>query len=728
MRFARYFLLSLSVSLILSCAKSAAPRERVRLSELSTPVMLGSQEPAGDRSTFLVTTAQHLEPAQDAATDEGEEALRRLFSGLFGLPLDESALPQKPVRHNSLILGFPTELLGQSYVFGGVITSTTSPDPSMGRLKLSDLSPLHVRPEVVRTGSGQYEFGLLGCAANCSEGKEEVILHKIPIVGTDLAEKKVFIDIGALGDELNLIRVLDPTGLTYGMRSVRSEVVSFEYSLSTLVMDVKVSMLPFFGSPSNLTVDFNVRWFLKLSSSFNSGFEPRAPTEGVGFFQTKRSASPKIIRFAIPSSYSSAPRSIHYYVKGVPAEYRPAFSDAFEAWNREFEKIIGRGVLTHEFLDEQDPRFATIVAGDIRYNVVEWDSINRTYYFGLGSPIANQYTGEIFSSNILIQGPAILAKHRSWFDASMIAKRLEKDGKLAAAKKVLRRANPSDPSASSQDSLALTLGSSLDFRIPSQIPSLEDPLPNQFWEPAPEGADFSSYMEGYFREIVAHELGHNLGLRHNFKGSLGYRSLEVGQVSNSIMEYLNRNHTFLNRIGDYDRMAIAYGYTGKTPADRSLYCTDEDVPSFGSRGLSPECSKNDVTDDPFSYFVDQISRAVQLANAPTSPGDTTSPVDLFSFEIDDAIAGILFYATSAKSSAARWTHFFEKPGRPTSSKDVPEYVIRTLREGLCAPSPSAESANARRALHERAENIARRLGISPNLLYCVTLPSQPFAE
>jgi hypothetical protein len=52
----------------------------------------------------------------------------------------------------------------------------------------------------------------------------------------------------------------------------------------------------------------------------------------------------------------------------------------------------------------------------------------------------------------------------------------------------------------------------------------------------PEGMTYEKYMEGYMLEILAHEMGHNLGLRHNFKGNLGAidGSKEAGSVSRSV--------------------------------------------------------------------------------------------------------------------------------------------------------------------------------------------------
>eukprot|EP00913_Durusdinium_trenchii_P028674 g26890.t1 len=81
------------------------------------------------------------------------------------------------------------------------------------------------------------------------------------------------------------------------------------------------------------------------------------------------------------------------------------------------------------------------------------------------------------------------------------------------------------------------------------------------------------------KSIVMHETGHILGLRHNFKGSLGV-SLQVPQdkactaksgLSASVMDYVPTNipdaddpdkvHAFGPVIGAYDKLAIAFGYT-----------------------------------------------------------------------------------------------------------------------------------------------------------------------
>merc|ERR1711923_370104 len=78
------------------------------------------------------------------------------------------------------------------------------------------------------------------------------------------------------------------------------------------------------------------------------------------------------------------------------------------------------------------------------------------------------------------------------------------------------------------------------------------------------------------KDLIMHEVGHTLGLRHNFKGSqlVSYKEMNSegfeGPTSSSIMDYLPVNIAFgedvvqgpwtTNTIGPYDMWAIAYGY------------------------------------------------------------------------------------------------------------------------------------------------------------------------
>lgn len=76
-------------------------------------------------------------------------------------------------------------------------------------------------------------------------------------------------------------------------------------------------------------------------------------------------------------------------------------------------------------------------------------------------------------------------------------------------------------------------------------------------------------LERYIQHVVAHEIGHTLGLRHNFKGSL------VPPTS-SIMEYNGSAASIAQPTpGAYDRQAIQYLYGQSTALPSLPFCTDE---------------------------------------------------------------------------------------------------------------------------------------------------------
>lgn len=130
-------------------------------------------------------------------------------------------------------------------------------------------------------------------------------------------------------------------------------------------------------------------------------------------------------------------------------------------------------------------------------------------------------------------------------------------------------------------------------------------------------------------DLVAHEVGHTLGLRHNFKASAVHTLAEInsdavkGKKTNtaSVMDYTPINYRYesgelqgeygMTGIGPYDYWAIEYGYTyddKKLPeilkrcSERELqYATDEDT-----AGPDPLATRYDFSANPLDYATEQM--------------------------------------------------------------------------------------------------------------------------
>ncbi|MGV3485448.1 MAG: zinc-dependent metalloprotease [Planctomycetaceae bacterium] len=130
-------------------------------------------------------------------------------------------------------------------------------------------------------------------------------------------------------------------------------------------------------------------------------------------------------------------------------------------------------------------------------------------------------------------------------------------------------------------------------------------------------------------DLVAHEVGHTLGLRHNFKasGQLPLEKINSNEVkgkqtfTSSVMDYIPINYRqesgevqgdyAMIDIGPYDYWAIEYGYTldeKKLPeilkrcSEPELqYATDEDT-----SGPDPLATRYDFSADPLDYAQEQM--------------------------------------------------------------------------------------------------------------------------
>ncbi|MBL7714508.1 MAG: zinc-dependent metalloprotease [Bdellovibrionales bacterium] len=593
-----------------------------------------------------------------------------------------------------LAIGMPLQLISENMVLGGVVTKISDHQTEdFGNLKLADLPPFHVRGKLTKDPTGASIVELYGCESQCTETSPTQVLFTIPVLSQSAQE--AVLDVSSLGSKFDFTVM---SGLNQeGFLSRSSKVVLADYDFSTLVFDIENEIIEAGKDPADPSVPtlftMTTRWYLRLNSAFSSAFVSRPATAGVGYFMTARSADPKITRFSLTKSGTKA--AIKYFIKDVPQEYRKAFFDAFEDWNDHFRKDLGGEFLEYEFLDKTDPRYSTIVTGDIRYNVLEWDLVNQASYGGLGPSVGNQFTGQMLSANTLIQGPTIVDLYTTWFGVKTQAAVLEAVGKTQEAEQLIHDfvvQHEAKKAARGKILGASFSGHSL--RVHSQLDEVSDPLeaPAKDFEEIPAGFDYDSYMYGYFREMVAHELGHNIGLRHNFRGNLGagqgpgVAPLE-GQASWSVMEYLSRGYRHQNRVSDgYDLMALQYGYLGQKPAYLDRFCTDDQQPNakdFANK--SAECSSGDATNDPFGDHERRLNRAVGLLIGSTVPGAPIWTVKELEARLAPMINGMIAYAATT-SSSTEWTNFFKASGRPKAVDGVKAFVARRLRRAVCDPA------------------------------------------
>jgi hypothetical protein len=101
-------------------------------------------------------------------------------------------------------------------------------------------------------------------------------------------------------------------------------------------------------------------------------------------------------------------------------------------------------------------------------------------------------------------------------------------------------------------------------------------------------------VEQYLTHVVMHEVGHTLGLRHNFKGSLSYDPTK-NLFSSSVMEYIDDfDSIFAATPQSYDIAIVKYLYGISMALPTDKFCNDAGV------AIDPECSTFDRTSDPYT--------------------------------------------------------------------------------------------------------------------------------
>jgi hypothetical protein len=345
-----------------------------------------------------------------------------------------------------------------------------------------------------------------------------------------------------------------------------------------------------------------------------------------------------------PAAEKSEPvKPITFWIdRNVPHTYRETVRAGILEWNRAFEKIG----FVNAIKVEQQPDDATWDTLDYGYPSVRW-MMNADPLFGaIGPSHVDPRSGEILDADIAFEGLSArnVRTLRSQVLGGAAPKAAMAEGFAAPVTlpPALSAALGTDAHPAHDgphDLLRCQHGSLMAEQLGYMLDVLE-----ARGEIDPDGPVARQFVLDYVKEAIMHEVGHALGLRHNFRASRAYTEAQLADtefvrafgISGSVMEYNGVNLPepgkpagvpFQTTLGPYDYWAVEYAYkpmpAGTKPADeraelqkiaarsaeRELaFGTDED--NFVA--LDPETIQLDLGADPIAFAKKRIAIARDL--------------------------------------------------------------------------------------------------------------------
>ena len=343
-----------------------------------------------------------------------------------------------------------------------------------------------------------------------------------------------------------------------------------------------------------------------------------------------------------PAAELSEPvKPITYWLdRNIPVKYRATITAGVLAWNLAFEKIgFKNAIEVKQQADDAD--FDTLDAGVAS---LRW-MVNREPVFGaIGPSHVDPRSGEILDADIGLESLSARnlrsARARVLGAANSSAERAAQDWA-----ELLQVAGPPALDALHAGAFASRAGSAdaancrhADMAAEQATYAL-DVLAAR-GEIEPDSPEAQQFVLDFLLDVTMHEVGHTLGLRHNFRASYAVTEAQVGDpafgrqhaLTGSVMEYAAINlprpgepvpPPFQTTLGTYDYWAIEYAYRPLAAEQQAIelakiaarsaepalaYGTDED----NFLGIDPEALQFDLGDNVLAFAARRFDIAADL--------------------------------------------------------------------------------------------------------------------
>ncbi len=387
-----------------------------------------------------------------------------------------------------------------------------------------------------------------------------------------------------------------------------------------------------------------------VSGLKETGYKPRLADDRIGYFTTELidfSADNKdenrrvryVNRWHLEKEddkldLSPPKKRIEFYIeKSVPVKFQRYVREGILEWNKAFEKVgFDQAIVVYQ---QTENRYADLDPEDIRYNFFRW--IYSETPFAMGPSRVDPRNGQILDADIIMDDSMVRAEIQPYRllirqvpegilqerDVPLLSKGpFQRFGFARAAEEFaipMDAARPGLRPHARRAFCGIGHGASHEMGLCGLF----------FGSVAAEGGDGlpatdelpEELVGQYIKDTVMHEVGHTLGLRHNFKSSI-FRTYEEinsdskpAEIAGSVMDYnpvviapegKPQGNYAMVTIGPYDYWAIEYGYTPKKDDLKKIaargaekghdYATDEDTMVH-----DPLTNRWDLGADPLAY-------------------------------------------------------------------------------------------------------------------------------
>ena len=305
---------------------------------------------------------------------------------------------------------------------------------------------------------------------------------------------------------------------------------------------------------------------------------------------------------------------VYYVDHSVPERYRPYVKEGIEGWNKAFE----RAGFKNAIVAKDAPDDSTWSAEDIRFSTVRWTAAHQMGY-AIGPSQSDPRTGELLNADVLISSTFVRGWRRDYEELTpeAMTKALQPEQTMAAKNPAIHP----EWLCVAEHGKAHQLGLQHALLVGRGLISANEPMPEE-------------YLADAVRDLILHEVGHTLGLRHNFKASsaIPYDRLHdedytrENGVSLSVMDYAPVNvaldadaqgHYWNKEPGAYDGWAIEYAY--RPVMNDGAMVTDPAAETDALDAIAREADDPEHTygtDGDRGYGLDPLANAWELGSDP----------------------------------------------------------------------------------------------------------------